>query len=276
MDQLIVMGFARPKVELAMRKAGGRFDAALDILMADSLENSTIENTEALQRTIAQQNSYFPAPSTRRGTILNSMMQYPASATRSRRTRTSHTQQWRLERCVCPTCGRTIQFLPIEGESVVRCPFDETLVRIPRRALNPLHSTIPADQRNSSISSPREVEEHQISDEEPMLGQMMRVSGRHGSSVQIPFAVLMQAMNGARRSSNKQPASNEQIFKLPVRKLKSNDISRDQPKCLVCQEDFVVGEEVKTLPCFHIFHTSCIDQWLRTSKDCPVCKISLI
>ena len=27
-----------------------------------------------------------------------------------------------------------------------------------------------------------------------------------------------------------------------------------------------------TLPCFHSFHTSCCEQWLRQSAVCPVCK----
>ncbi|KAH3708536.1 hypothetical protein DPMN_067989 [Dreissena polymorpha] len=32
--------------------------------------------------------------------------------------------------------------------------------------------------------------------------------------------------------------------------------------CHICLETYNTGDRLKTLPCFHDFHSSCIDQWL--------------
>jgi hypothetical protein len=46
--------------------------------------------------------------------------------------------------------------------------------------------------------------------------------------------------------------------------------------CSVCVSEFECEDEVKTLPCLHMFHTSCIDCWLREKPVCPVCLINVI
>ena len=43
-------------------------------------------------------------------------------------------------------------------------------------------------------------------------------------------------------------------------------------RCTVCIEDFGKGEEVRVLPCDHIYHLKCIDTWLVRNGTCPVCK----
>lgn len=43
-------------------------------------------------------------------------------------------------------------------------------------------------------------------------------------------------------------------------------------KCLICLEDFKVGDNLTTLPCFHYFHESCIGTWLDSHVTCPLCK----
>ncbi|KAJ9702168.1 hypothetical protein PVL29_004080 [Vitis rotundifolia] len=48
----------------------------------------------------------------------------------------------------------------------------------------------------------------------------------------------------------------------------------DDVKCSICQEEYVVGDEVGKLQCEHGYHVACIHQWLRVKNWCPVCKAS--
>ena len=46
--------------------------------------------------------------------------------------------------------------------------------------------------------------------------------------------------------------------------------------CTICQCEFEKGEKTKRLPCGHLFHAECADEWLgKYSKSCPVCKTNI-
>lgn len=53
------------------------------------------------------------------------------------------------------------------------------------------------------------------------------------------------------------------------------DMEESRTKCLVCLEEFVESEELRLLPCFHYFHSGCIDKWLHEKAQCPICKLSI-
>lgn len=41
--------------------------------------------------------------------------------------------------------------------------------------------------------------------------------------------------------------------------------------CSICTEDFVESTKLRMLPCGHLFHPQCIDQWLTDrSRTCPL------
>lgn len=43
--------------------------------------------------------------------------------------------------------------------------------------------------------------------------------------------------------------------------------------CAVCLSEFNEGDEVRVLPdCMHTFHVSCVDKWLRSHRNCPLCR----
>ncbi|MCO5576922.1 hypothetical protein L7F22_030743 [Adiantum nelumboides] len=46
-----------------------------------------------------------------------------------------------------------------------------------------------------------------------------------------------------------------------------------QESCVICQEEYINGEQMRILPCSHRFHCSCVDAWLTMWRAvCPICK----
>lgn|SRR3990167_1880465 len=45
--------------------------------------------------------------------------------------------------------------------------------------------------------------------------------------------------------------------------------------CNICFEDFEEKESCRKLPCAHVYHVGCIDQWLKDNKICPVCRTEI-
>lgn len=43
-------------------------------------------------------------------------------------------------------------------------------------------------------------------------------------------------------------------------------------ECQICLCAYEDGVTLRTLPCFHEFHISCIDKWLKINQSCPVCR----
>ena len=47
------------------------------------------------------------------------------------------------------------------------------------------------------------------------------------------------------------------------------------PRCAVCLECFSRGDSVSRLPCTHQYHRACIERWLSSHVECPVCRVEL-
>ena len=45
-------------------------------------------------------------------------------------------------------------------------------------------------------------------------------------------------------------------------------------RCSICQLDLEPTDEVCVLPCNHVFHTECIQQWLAQRKVSCVCAVA--
>merc|ERR1719210_94571 len=86
----------------------------------------------------------------------------------------------------------------------------------------------------------------------------------------IPQERLLALVAQERIQGNHAQASD--IAALPTRKLAAAENLGEQTKCLICLDEFNDGDDVKTLPCLHIYHQKCIERWLNTDNSCPVCK----
>lgn len=61
------------------------------------------------------------------------------------------------------------------------------------------------------------------------------------------------------------------MHNLPTRVLQERDtLLTDGSKCGVCLQGFQTHQCLRTLPCRHPFHVSCIDNWLTSHSQCPV------
>ncbi|CAO2815323.1 unnamed protein product [Amaranthus hypochondriacus] len=52
-------------------------------------------------------------------------------------------------------------------------------------------------------------------------------------------------------------------------------ISNEDALCCICLAAYVDNEELRELPCSHLFHTECVDKWLKINASCPLCKLEI-
>ncbi|KAL4273107.1 hypothetical protein GQ457_13G022750 [Hibiscus cannabinus] len=45
--------------------------------------------------------------------------------------------------------------------------------------------------------------------------------------------------------------------------------------CTICLEGFEGGSYAARMPCSHVFHGECIEEWLKQSHYCPVCRFEM-
>lgn len=74
-------------------------------------------------------------------------------------------------------------------------------------------------------------------------------------------------------ASRPKPSAAE-LARLPTRRVGDGECEEEE-ECVVCCSVYEPGDELRTLPCFHSFHSGCIDAWLMGdmpgSITCPVC-----
>lgn len=64
---------------------------------------------------------------------------------------------------------------------------------------------------------------------------------------------------------------------IPASKYKKEQAAAADGDCSVCLMPLVEGEEVRQLPeCKHSFHAPCIDMWLYSHSNCPMCRAGVL
>jgi hypothetical protein len=61
-------------------------------------------------------------------------------------------------------------------------------------------------------------------------------------------------------------------------KIKENDILiKNKEYCNICFEEYSIKTYKRVLPdCKHCFHKKCIDKWLKSKSNCPICRTNLL
>ncbi|XP_022738172.1 E3 ubiquitin-protein ligase Os04g0590900-like [Durio zibethinus] len=67
------------------------------------------------------------------------------------------------------------------------------------------------------------------------------------------------------------------IKSITVCKYKKGDCLIEGTDCSVCLSEFQEDDSLRLLPkCSHAFHVHCIDTWLRSHSNCPLCRANII
>lgn len=78
-------------------------------------------------------------------------------------------------------------------------------------------------------------------------------------------------------SQQRQLLSSFKYKKEEVGKEKKEEEEEEDFECPVCLSVYEEGEEVRKLPqCKHYFHVLCIDMWLFSHFDCPICRTPVL
>ncbi|KAL4574230.1 hypothetical protein LXL04_021056 [Taraxacum kok-saghyz] len=80
-------------------------------------------------------------------------------------------------------------------------------------------------------------------------------------------------MNDLMRKDGQPPASQTSIDTMPSVEIKGTDeLECLEGECVICLEEWGVGDVVKEMPCKHKFHGGCVEKWLKIHGSCPVCR----
>ncbi|KAM7463871.1 hypothetical protein LguiA_031992 [Lonicera macranthoides] len=71
------------------------------------------------------------------------------------------------------------------------------------------------------------------------------------------------------------PASVSFVNRLPRVVINEEHWKQDSLACAVCKDFLCIGTVVNQLPCFHVYHPSCILPWLSARNSCPLCRYEL-
>lgn len=99
-----------------------------------------------------------------------------------------------------------------------------------------------------------------------------QIHTRNGTEIEASFEDMIE-------TGGCEGLPGDRVQRIPMIEITSGDIADsygERIPCSVCLEEFQVGEKARTLPCCnHMFHPSCIDQWLIKCGSCPLCRRNL-
>ncbi|XXG63122.1 hypothetical protein AAC387_Pa05g1379 [Persea americana] len=122
--------------------------------------------------------------------------------------------------------------------------------------------------------------EQQRNNEESRSSYLMNKSR---TFLELFFAICNLLGYNMNMGSVHRGATDDQISQLPKWRFKEIGDGpecnlahgNENSECCICLAKYRDKEEVRQLPCSHLFHLRCVDQWLRIVSCCPLCKQEL-
>eukprot|EP00927_Polykrikos_kofoidii_P045091 TRINITY_DN38957_c0_g1_i1.p1 TRINITY_DN38957_c0_g1~~TRINITY_DN38957_c0_g1_i1.p1 ORF type:complete len:373 (-),score=71.02 TRINITY_DN38957_c0_g1_i1:111-1229(-) len=157
----------------------------------------------------------------------------------------------------CKRCGSSLRYSLSSRAKAVLCPCG--------MLLQPAHMQGQVDAENRPRGT---------------RGPFITVRGPNGELTRLPLHSVLQMVR-QHEERQQSGARDETIEALPTRRFEAGSAtasaadgggSDEDHKCQICMEDFTEGDELRTLPCFHLFHAACVDQWLKVNSICPTCR----
>jgi len=111
------------------------------------------------------------------------------------------------------------------------------------------------------------------------LGVLSGMAARNSHSDDGFESLLNYLMTHDPNNYGNPPASKNEVEKLEkIIITKDNIIELKQKmsiECSVCKDEFEESQELKKLPCSHLFHIECLIPWLKQRNSCPTCRFEL-
>lgn len=86
---------------------------------------------------------------------------------------------------------------------------------------------------------------------------------------------LIQILSQSQQTESSQSLIEQSERSVSFRLSNPSTLPPDKKQCIICLTDFQEGEEIESLPCIHLFHKNCIDEWLTNTNKCPLCKTTI-
>ena len=92
---------------------------------------------------------------------------------------------------------------------------------------------------------------------------------------------LNQNNQNSRENNNIPDLPNYTIIQNKIIKIKeytfNNELKSEDSdeSCSICLENYKKNDTINILKCGHKYHEKCIDEWIGTSDNCPLCRLSI-
>ena len=72
-----------------------------------------------------------------------------------------------------------------------------------------------------------------------------------------------------KRNQASDPLLASLVDVFPQAKGTVNDVDK---QCMICLENYKIGDDIMTITCMHRYHKDCVAPWIASSPTCPICK----